>query len=315
MEIYYYLKMKTASLVTFLLLVTIASATYDISMFYCGFGPTFCGQSTDDDVNPNTRTVILAFVNTQPDGSVIADDANFPTTLISKWKDSGKKVVISVGGQNGNWPNVFATNISINNFISSLSSIVVSYGLDGVDLDIENYLATPNTVAYMIISLRGALGPNKLIIISPEDVTVMQEFGVPDGDTVTGYYNYFVPIIKLADSAIDYYQPQAYNNWYEVPAGSLSYLQNVYLNWRNLQGNMTWAHPIANFTGVDGNKLLMGIEASPEAGGSNYYVNSTTIQDFKNWLVGNDYPLKGFMMWDSHWDALNNYIISDTCYA
>lgn len=264
--------MKATSLVALLLLATIASATYDISMFYCGFGPNFCGQSTDDDVNPNTRTVILAFVNTQADGSVIADEANFPTALISKWHSAGKKVVISVGGQNGNWPNVFATSTSTNNFIAALANIVVSYGLDGVDLDIENYLATPRTVANMILSLRSALGPNKLIIVSPEDVTVMQEFGVPDPDTVSGYYNYFVPIIRLADSAIDYYQPQAYNNWYEVGAGTLAYLQNVYLNWRNLQGAMTWAKPIANFTGVAGNKLLIGVEASTTAGGSNYYV-------------------------------------------
>lgn len=262
MEIYYYLNMKTTSLVALLLLVAIASATYDVSMFYCGFGANFCGQSTDDDVNPKTRTVILAFVNTQPDGSVIADDANFPTALISKWKNSGKRVVISVGGQNGNWPNVFASATSTNNFIAALANIVVTYGLDGVDLDIENYLATPRTVANMILALRTALGPNKLIIVSPEDVTVMQEFGVPDPDSVSGYYNYFVNIIKLADQAISYYQPQAYNNWYEEPAGTLSYLQNVYLNWRNLQGMMTWAKPIANFTGVDGNKLLIGVEAS-----------------------------------------------------
>lgn len=254
--------MKTTSLVALLLLVAIASATYDVSMFYCGFGANFCGQSTDDDVNPKTRTVILAFVNTQPDGSVIADDANFPTALISKWKNSGKRVVISVGGQNGNWPNVFASATSTNNFIAALANIVVTYGLDGVDLDIENYLATPRTVANMILALRTALGPNKLIIVSPEDVTVMQEFGVPDPDSVSGYYNYFVNIIKLADQAISYYQPQAYNNWYEEPAGTLSYLQNVYLNWRNLQGMMTWAKPIANFTGVDGNKLLIGVEAS-----------------------------------------------------
>lgn len=166
--------MKVTSLVALLLFATMASASYDISMFYCGFGPTFCGQSIDDDVNPKTRTVILAFVNTQPDGSVIADDANFPTSLISKWKASGKKVVISVGGQNGNWPNVFATPTSTSNFIAALSTIVLTYGLDGVDLDIENYLATPRTVANMILSLRSALGPNKLIIVSPEDVTVMQ---------------------------------------------------------------------------------------------------------------------------------------------
>jgi hypothetical protein len=46
--------------------------------------------------------------------------------------------------------------------------------LDGVDLDIENYLATPRTVAKMILALRDALGTSKLIVVSPEDVVIFQ---------------------------------------------------------------------------------------------------------------------------------------------
>ena len=46
---------------------------YDLSMFYCGFGNDFCGQSTDDDVNRMANNVILAFVNTNVDGSVVLD--------------------------------------------------------------------------------------------------------------------------------------------------------------------------------------------------------------------------------------------------
>jgi hypothetical protein len=38
-----------------------------------------------------------------------------------------------------------------------------------------------------------------------------------------------VHIINEADTAIDYYQPQAYNNWYDGEVGgSLRYLQDVY---------------------------------------------------------------------------------------
>ena len=44
-----------------------------LSQYYCGFGDNFCGQSTTDDVNPGTKLVILAFVNTKPDGSVVMD--------------------------------------------------------------------------------------------------------------------------------------------------------------------------------------------------------------------------------------------------
>jgi chitinase len=257
----------------------------------------------------------LAFANTQPDGSIIVDDANFPVNLTLRWQSSGKKVVISVGGQNGNWGYVFANPTSIKNFISSLTAVVTKYGLDGVDLDIESYIATPRTVANTIISLKKALG-NKLIIVSPEDVTVYQGSTVPNPDVGGNPFNYFVPIINLADSSIDYYQPQAYNNWYDGEiGGSLTYLQDVYANWRNLQGTGQWDAPLANFAGVAGNKLLIGLLASQSAGGASYYATPDTISKFKKWLAAKNYPLKGFMLWDSHWDAVNSYAISTICSA
>jgi hypothetical protein len=88
----------------------------------------------------------------------------------------------------------------------------------------------------------------------------------------------------MADHAIDFYQPQAYNNWYEEPAGSLAYLQDVYLNWRNLKGLNGWSTPIANFSGVAGEKLLMGVLASTNAGGSSYYYTPAVISQFQSWI-------------------------------
>ena len=46
---------------------------YELSMFYCGFGNDFCGQSSNDDVNKVATNVILAFVNTNTDGTVTLD--------------------------------------------------------------------------------------------------------------------------------------------------------------------------------------------------------------------------------------------------
>ena len=89
--------------------------------------------------------------------------------------------------------------------------------MDGVDLDIESYNAAPRIVANTFIQLKTALtalGGKKLVTASPECVCVYQAMAVPDPDHGAGYYNYFVPIIELADKYIDYYQPQAYNNWY-----------------------------------------------------------------------------------------------------
>jgi hypothetical protein len=98
--------------------LTEAEATEPIvSIFYCGFGGDYCGQSTTDDVNPAAKFVILAFANTQPDGSIIVDNDHFPTPLITNWKKNGKKVILSVGGQNGNWNYIFASPASVANFI------------------------------------------------------------------------------------------------------------------------------------------------------------------------------------------------------
>ena len=80
-----------------------------------------------------------------------------------------------------------------------------------------------------------------------------------------------------------------------------------------MQGLVNWASPIPNFDGVDGNKIRMGVLASPTAGGSNYYADGTVIASFRSWLAANNYPLNGFMIWDSNWDTLNNNIVSNAC--
>jgi chitinase len=92
----------------------------------------------------------------------------------------------------------------------------------------------------------------------------------------------------------------------------VEYLQDVYLNWRNLPAN---GAPIANFTGIAGDKLLIGLEASPSAGGSSFYATPDVVSRFKSWIANNNYPLEGFMIWDSHWDYLNEYAISNACVA
>lgn len=210
-----------------------------LSMFYCGFGGDYCGQSVTNDVNNATVNVILAFVNSNVDGSVTIDAADFPQTEYNAWKSQGRNVLISVGGQNGNWAYIFASNASITAFVNSLVQIVNDFKLDGVDLDIEMYQATPRTVANAIIQLKTALG-NKLLIVSPECVAVYQGVADYTADTAGQAYNYFVNIIRLADDYIDFYQPQAYNNWYDVAGGTLDYIKDVYLNWRNLPGILSW---------------------------------------------------------------------------
>ena len=148
-------------------------------------------------------------------------------------------------------------------------------------------------------------------------MTVYQGTPVPDPDRGGQAFNYFVPIINLADSSIDYYQPQAYNNWYDgFPGGSLKYYQDVYLNWRNLEGLSPWgSKPLEGFNGVKSSKLLIGLLASSQAGGAQYYGPPDVIQQLRSWLAEMAYDLGGFMVWDSHWDKVNNFAISNVCKA
>lgn len=142
---------------------------YELSMFYCGFSQAYCGQSVADDVYDKASFVILAFANTIASGAVVCDTNHFPAKQIQGWKRAGKKVLISVGGQNGNWTNVFATETHRKNFITSFTDIVYRYDLDGVDLDIQQYSFTPRIVAQTIIDLRAELNKKakKIIIVSP----------------------------------------------------------------------------------------------------------------------------------------------------
>jgi chitinase len=57
----------------------------------------------------------------------------------------------------------------------------------------------------------------------------------------------------------------------------------------------------------------MGVLASTTAGVASYYTPPSVIREFKQWIKKNNYPLLGFMMWDSNWDKLNGFIISDAC--
>ena len=143
-----------------------SSSSYTLSMSYCGFGKDFCGQSSTDDVATKASFVILAFANILNNGSIEVDSNNFPINLQYSWKNNGKKVLLSVGGQNVDWDTAFTNTQNTNNFINSVIDAVNKYNLDGVDLNIETYKIPPRTVANMIISLKTKLN-NKLLTLAP----------------------------------------------------------------------------------------------------------------------------------------------------
>lgn len=79
-----------------------------------------------------------------------------------------------------------------------------------------------------------------------------------------------------------------------------------------MQGLESSHKPIPNFGGVRGDKLIIGFMASRDAGIPEYYGNPDVIRQFKSYLNSNGYNIAGFMMWNSHWDQLNSFAVSNT---
>lgn len=286
----------------------------NLNIYYCGFGGNFCGESFNDDVYARASVVILAFADIASNGELIVDSANFPKKEVNGWRNTGKKVMLSVGGHKSDWSFAYSSESNRQNFLRTATDAVRTYNLDGIDFDIEsNYQAAPRAVANTIIDLKRQLNNlgRKYISVSPDCVAVYQGVAVPDPDKGGQPFNYLVNIIKLADSSIDYYQPKAYSNWESgFPGGTLNYFQDVYLNWRNYKALCDGCIPIPNFSGVAASKLVMGVLASPDARTPEFYAAPQVIRDLKNWLYGKGYDMYGFNVWNSYWDVRNGNQIS-----
>jgi chitinase len=93
------------------------------------------------DVSRDWDVIVVAFaMNAQPSGSVAfqldptLDEAEFKADVAAK-RAAGKKVVLSLGGQDGTVS--LATASDVDNFVTSLTKIIETYGFDGLDIDLE----------------------------------------------------------------------------------------------------------------------------------------------------------------------------------
>ncbi len=71
----------------------------------------------------------------------VESDAEFKAAIKAK-QAAGKKVLISIGGQNGQVQ--LTTTAARDTFVSSVSKIIDEYGLDGLDIDFEGHSLSLN---------------------------------------------------------------------------------------------------------------------------------------------------------------------------
>jgi chitinase len=227
-------------------------------------------------------------------------DAQFRAD-IATLHSRGKKVIISVGGQNGTIS--VSDSGSATNFANSVYSLMTTYGFDGVDIDLENGI----NATYMgsaLRSLRSKAGANLIITLAPQTID-MQSTGS----------SYFALALNIKD-ILTIVNMQYYNS-----GSMLGCDQNAAYS----QGNENFLTALACIQlqgGLRPDQVGLGLPASTSAAGSGY-VSPSVVNSALDCLSGGSncgsfrppatYPgIRGAMTWSINWDVSNGNGFANT---
>jgi chitinase len=268
-------------------------------------------------VNSNYDLIAVAFANadpTTPGAVTFSVDSGLSSALggyssaqftsdIASLHAAGKKVIISVGGQNGTIS--VSDSASATNFANSVYSIMQTYGFDGVDIDLENGL-NPTYMASALQQLSSKAGSGLIITLAPQTID-MQSTG---GD-------YFTLALDIK-SILTIVNMQYYNS-----GSMLGCDGNVYSE--GTENFLTALACIQLQGGLSPSQVGIGLPASTSAAGSGYVspsvvnaaldclASGTNCGSFKPSAT---YPgIRGAMDWSTNWDASNGNNFASTVKA
>ncbi|MFE9478386.1 chitinase [Streptomyces spororaveus] len=265
--------------------------------------------------------------------------AEFKAAVKAK-QAAGKKVLISIGGQNGQVQ--LATTAARDTFVSSVGRIIDEYGLDGLDIDFEGHslsLATGDTdfrapttpVVVNLISavktLKARYGPDFVLTMAPETFFVQlgyQYYGSgPWGgqDPRAGAY---LPVIHALRDDLTLLHVQDYNS------GSIMGLDNQYHSMGGADFHIAMTDmlltgfPVAGNTGrvfpaLRPDQVAIGLPATTNAGNGhtapadvNKALNCLTrAADCGSYRTHGTWPgLRGLMTWSINWDRFGGWEFS-----
>ena len=210
---------------------------------------------------------------------------------IAAKKTAGKKVIISVGGQNGTVS--INDSTSATNFADSVYSLMQTYGFDGVDIDLENGInATYMTQA--LRSLSSKAGSSLIITMAPQTIDMQS--------TSNGYFQTALNIKDI----LTVVNMQYYNSGSMLGCNGKVYSQ----------GSVDFLTALACIQlegGLAPSQVGLGLPASTSGAGSGY-VSPTVVNNALDCLTkgtgcgsfkpSKTYPdLRGAMTWSTNWDA------------
>ncbi|MFF8379177.1 chitinase [Streptomyces sp. NPDC015661] len=260
--------------------------------------------------------------------------ADFKAAIKAK-QAAGKKVLISIGGQNGQVQ--LSTTAARDTFVSSVSKIIDEYGLDGLDIDFEGHslsLQTGDTdfrnptspvvvnLIQAVKTLKARYGAKFVLTMAPETFFVQlgyQYYGSgPWGgqDPRAGAY---LPVIHALRDDLTLLHVQDYNS------GSIMGLDNQYHSMGGADFHIAMTDMLLTGFPVAGNtdrffpplrpeQVAIGLPASTQAGNGHTTpaevnkaldcltkkTNCGTYQTHGTWP-----SLRGLMTWSINWDRYN----------
>ncbi|WP_405906855.1 glycosyl hydrolase family 18 protein [Streptomyces sp. NBC_00828] len=210
---------------------------------------------------------------------------------IAAKKAAGKKVIISIGGQNGTV--TINDSTSATNFANSVYSLMTTYGFDGVDIDLENGL-NATYMSQALRSLSSKAGSSLIITMAPQTIDMQSTSNA-----------YFQTALNIKD-ILTVVNMQYYNSGSMLGCDGQVYSQ----------GSVNFLTALACIQlegGLAPSQVGLGLPASTSGAGSGY-VSPTIVNNALDCLTkgtscgtfkpSRTYPdLRGAMTWSTNWDA------------
>ncbi len=265
-------------------------------------------------VNANYTIIAVAFANADPanaGGVTFSIDSGLSSALggytssqfisdIATLHAQGKKVILSVGGQNGAITVGDATSAA--NFANSVHGLIQQYGFDGVDIDLENGL-NPTFMASALQQLHSMVGASLIVTLAPQTIDMQSTSG-----------NYFQLALNI-QSILTIVNMQYYNSGSMLGCDGKVYSQGT-------EDFLTALACIQLQGGLRPDQVGIGMPASPSAAGGGYVAPSVVNAALDCLATGNNcgsfkpsttYPsIRGAMTWSVNWDAANGSNFANT---
>lgn len=290
-------------------------------------GPTIPISQVSNDFD----VIVVAFGDDAGNGNVsftvdpgAGSEAQFIANVAAA-RSRGKKVVLSLGGQNGTVTLNNSTQVA--NFVNSMEDLIRYYGFDGVDIDLESGAGVSHGAAVQtnlvtaIKQLNTRIGPSFYLSMAPEHPYVQGGFAA-----YSGIWGAYLPIIDGLRQELDLIHVQYYNNGalyspYSqngLAEGSVDMLVGASL--MLIEGFRTNNNTGVVFNGLRPDQVAFGLPSGPSSANSGQ-ASSATIANALNCLTRlqscgsirpqQAYPtFRGVMTWSINWDRRDGFNFS-----